>query len=193
MVHLPAFLDEGPAPVARPAGDPPRLLTVGMMRPGDKLESYRRLAAGLAHLPGEWRLDVIGDGEAAGAVRALFARFGDRVAFRGRVDDPAGLRAAYEAADLMVWPGVGEGVGMAVLEAQAAGLPVVSEDHPAQRDLIEGPLVPPDDPAAFARAVGAALAERAARGAAARARIEARHGLDAAAAILRRELVGLVR
>src|SRR5690606_17666527 len=105
MVHLPAFLEEGPAPAPRPAGGPPRLLAVAMMRPGDKLESYRRLAAALAHLPGEWRLDVIGDGEAAGEVRALFAPFAGRVAFRGRIDDPARLRAAYEAADLMVWPG----------------------------------------------------------------------------------------
>ncbi len=94
MVHLPAFLDAGPAPPARPACDPPRLLTVAMMRPGDKLESYRRLAAGLAQLAGDWRLEVIGDGEAKGEVRALLAPFGDRVAFRGRVDDPAALRAA---------------------------------------------------------------------------------------------------
>ena len=193
MVHLPAFLDEGPAPAPRPAADSPRLLAVAMMRPGDKLESYRRLAAGLAHLPGAWRLDVIGDGEAEREVRALFASLGGRVAFRGRIDDPARLRAAYGAADLMVWPGVGEGVGMAVLEAQAAGLPVVSEDHAAQRDLVEGPLVPPGDPAAFARAIEAALAERAERGAAARARVEARHGLEAAAAILRRALMEVVR
>jgi glycosyltransferase involved in cell wall biosynthesis len=193
MAHLPAFLDEGPAPAPRPAGEPPRLLTVAMMRPGDKLESYRRLAASLAHLTGDWRLEVVGDGEAEGEVRALLGAFADRVTFRGRIEGPATLRAAYEAADLMLWPGVGEGVGMALLEAQAAGLPVVSEDHPAQRDLVEGPLVPPGDPVAFARAVEAVLAERAARGVAARARVEARHGLDAAAAVLRRELGGLLR
>lgn len=192
MVHLPAFLDAGPAFAPRPAGDPPRLLAVAMMRAGDKLESYRRLAAGLAYLSGDWRLEVIGDGEAEAEVRGLLAPFGARVAFSGRLDHPAALRAALSAADVMVWPGVGEGVGMAVLEAQAAGLPVVSEDHPAQRELVEGPLVPPGDPAAFARAVEAALAGRERLGAAARARIEARHGLDAAAAVLRRELRALL-
>lgn len=193
MVHLPAFLDEGPAPPPRPAGDPPRLLTVAMMRPGDKLESYRRLAAGLAQLGGDWRLDVVGDGEAADDVRALFAPFSDRSAFHGRIEDADALRASYEAADLLVWPGVNEGVGMAWLEAQAAGLPVIAEDHPAARDLVEGPLVPPGDAAAFARGVEAALADRASRGIAARARVEARHGLDAAAAILRRALMELIR
>ncbi len=193
MVHLPAFLDPGPAPVPRAAGTPPRLLTVAMMRPGDKLESYRRLAAGLAVLAGDWRLDVIGDGPARGEVAALLAPFGARVTLRGVVEDAALLRAACEAADLMVWPGVGEGVGMAYLEAQAAGLPVVAEAHAAQRDLIEGPLAPPGTPACFARMIEAALADRTARSAAARARIEARHGIAAAAATLRRALCPLVR
>ncbi|HSF95762.1 MAG TPA: glycosyltransferase family 1 protein, partial [Thermohalobaculum sp.] len=36
MVHLPAFLDPGPAVAPRPAGQPLRLLTIAMMRPGDK-------------------------------------------------------------------------------------------------------------------------------------------------------------
>jgi glycosyltransferase involved in cell wall biosynthesis len=193
MVHLPAFLDEGPAPVVRGPQRPPRLLTVAMMRPGDKLESYRRLAAALEHLHGEWRLDVVGEGPARGEVHALLAPFGDRVAFRGAIDDPARLRAAYEAADLLVWPGFGEGVGMAYLEAQAAGVPVVAEDHPAQRDLVEGALVPPSEPARFAETVEAALADRLARSRAARARIEERHGLDAAAETMRRALDVLIR
>jgi glycosyltransferase involved in cell wall biosynthesis len=193
MVHLPAFVDEGPAPAPRPARVPARLLTVAMMRQGDKLESYRRLARGLAHLALDWRLEVIGDGPARAEVEALLAPFAARVALRGAVDDSGALRAAYEGADLLVWPGVGEGVGMAWLEAQAAGLPVIAEDHAAQRDLVEPQLVPPDDPAALARAIELALADRMARSAAARARIEARHGLAAAAATLRRTLSALIR
>jgi glycosyltransferase involved in cell wall biosynthesis len=193
MVHLPPFLDEGPAPEPRPARTPARLLAVAMMRPGDKLESYRRLAAALARLSGDWRMDVVGDGPARDAVGALLAPLGGRVTFRGAVHDARLLRAAYEAADLLVWPGFGEGVGMVYLEAQAAGLPVVAEDHAAQRDVVEGPLAPPDEPDAFARAIAAALAERAARSAAARARVEARHGIAAAAATLRRALSELIR
>jgi glycosyltransferase involved in cell wall biosynthesis len=193
LIHLPAFVDEGPPPAPRPARMPPRLLTVAMMRPGDKLESYRRLAAGLACLGGDWRLEVVGDGPARGEVETLLAPLRPRVTFAGALDGPERLRAAYEAADLLVWPGVGEGVGMVYLEAQAAGLPVVAEDHPAQRDLVEGPLAPRDVPGCFAGAVAEALKHRLARSAAARARIEARHGLCAAADTLRRSLGELIR
>lgn len=192
LVHLPPFLDAGRAPTSRPSRTPPTLLAVAMMRPGDKLESYRRLAAGLARLGGEWRLEVIGDGPARPEVAALLAPFGARMTLRGAIENPCALRAAYEAADLLVWPGVGEGVGMVYLEAQAAGLPVVAEDHPAQRDLVDGTLVPPGPPDCLARAIETALSERAARSARARARIEARHGLEAAAARLRSALGALI-
>jgi glycosyltransferase involved in cell wall biosynthesis len=192
LVHLPAFLDAGTATAPRPARQPPTLLSVAMMRPGDKLESYRRLAAGLARLAGDWRLEVIGDGPARAEVEALLAPLAPRVTLLGAIDDPCALRAAYAAADLLVWPGVGEGVGMLYLEAQAAGLPVVAEDHAAQRDLVEGPLAPPGSPGCFARAIEAALSDRAARSARARARIEARHGLDSAAATLRDALGALI-
>ena len=192
LVHLPAFVDEGTPLAPRAAQIPPTLLTVAMMRPGDKLESYRRLAAGLIRLAGDWRLEVIGDGPARPEVEALLACVGPRVTFRGAIDDRCALRAAYAAADVLVWPGVGEGVGMVYLEAQAAGLPVVAEDHPAQRDLVEGPLAPPDCPGCFARAIEAALSDRVARSARARARIEARHSLDAAAATLRQALGALI-
>ena len=130
MIHLPAFLDPGPEPSIRPAGTPLHLLTVAMMRPGDKLESYRRLAAALGCLPGDWRLTVIGHGAASDAVLALLAPFADRLTHLSSLDGADAIRPHYQAADLLVWPGVGEGVGMAWLEAQAAGLPVVARGRP---------------------------------------------------------------
>lgn len=190
MVELPAFIDPGPAPPPpRPAGTPLALLTVAMMRPGEKLESYRRLARALRKLEGAWRLTVIGAGAAEPEVRALLAPFGEQVAFLGAIDAPATLRAHYEAADLFLWPGVGEGVGMAWLEAQAAGLPVVAEDGPAARALVKGGvLAPVGESRALAEAIAEAAGRRKALSAAARAHVEARHSLDAAAAILRTTL-----
>lgn len=194
LVHLPAFLDPGPAPVPRPAGSPLRLLAVAMMRPGDKAESYRRLAAALAHLAGDWELTVVGHGAAQAEVMAGFVRFGARVSHIAGITDPGLIRPHYEAADLLVWPGVNEGVGMAWLEAEAAGLPVVAEDGPAARALVVGGrLAPPDNPAAFAAAITEAAAERASLSRAARAHVEARHSLDAAASVLRASLGELVR
>lgn len=201
MVRLAPFVDPGPRVPPRGAGDPVRLLTVAMMRPGDKLESYRRIARGLEALAAEaladgpapvrWRLDIHGDGPARAEVEALFRRWGDRVVFHGATVGEA-LRTAYEAADVFLWPGVGEGVGMVYLEAQAAGVPVVAEDHMAQRDVVAGALCLPDDPAAFAAGIRGVARDRQSLGAAAREAVERTHSLEAAAETLRAALTELL-
>ncbi len=109
-------------------GAPPWLLTVAMMRGGDKLASYTILAEALKsvrELP--WQLVVVGDGPAVEETRALFAPLDKRVTFLGGVESED-LPAIYAACDLYVWPSVNEAYGMAILEAQAAGLPVVAAD-----------------------------------------------------------------
>ena len=107
-----------------------------------------------------------------------------RVTYRGALA-PEEVASRMTAADLLVWPGVGEGVGMVALEAQAAGLPVIAEDHPAQRDLVAGPLAPADDPAAFAAAIRQAANNRVALSRAARSSILKQHDLPAAARLLK--------
>ena len=173
-------------------------MTVAMMRPGDKLASYALLADALMRLEGvDWRLSVIGDGPERRRVRQLFDDCAGRVEFAGAVSAPERLREAYEASELMVWPGVGEGVGMAFLEAQAAGLPCLCEDRPALREVVltDGPLPPQRDAEAFAAAIRRAAADRTAlarRGLAARLHVEQAHSLEAAAARLRADLGGLI-
>lgn len=203
MAHLKPFIDPGPVVPARGAGTPLRLLTVAMMRQGDKLESYRRLAAAIRALddgrradqPGpqitDWTLDIHGDGPARPDVQALFSDWPDRVIFHGASDAPT-VRRAYETSDILIWPGVGEGVGMAYLEAQATALPVVSEDHPAQRDIVFTPLVPPNDPAAFADAIWARANDRKLVGQKVQAKIHAAHSLTAAAETLGTQLRALL-
>ena len=197
MTHLPAFLDPGPPPErgARREDGPLRLLTIAMMRPGDKVESYRRLAAAVARLETPWHLTVVGDGPGEDAVRAMFQRFGPQVTFAGRIDDRAELASAMSAADLFVWPGVGEGVGMVYLEAQAAGLPVIAEDHPAARELVADPCPAPDDPGAFADAIRrlADAERRAGSSATARRHVVGKHSIDKAAECLQRVLGPLCR
>jgi glycosyltransferase involved in cell wall biosynthesis len=199
LIHLPPFTALG-QPAARPASreGPLRLCAVAMMRAGDKLASYRALAAALA-LTGDadWTLDIAGDGEAEAAVRAAFAGLGSRVRFLGRRGDRPGLHAVYEAADLLVWPGVNEGFGMVYLEAQAAGRAVIAEDRPGVRDVVApgSALTPPGEPEAFAAAVRRFAADREAlafAGAAARAHMEAHHGVEAAARRLRAALEPLL-
>jgi len=198
LVHLPPFTALGQA-AARPVSrdGPLRLLAVAMMREGDKLASYRALAAALARLDDvDWRLTVAGDGAAAHAVRAAFAPVAGRVTWAGRQDARPALHALYAESDLLVWPGVNEAFGMVYLEAQAMGRAVAAEDRPGVRAVVAPAcaLTPPGDAAAFAAAIRRFALDRpalAAAGRAARAHMMAHHGLDAAAGRLKAGLEGL--
>ena len=131
-----------------------RILCAGMMRPGDKLASYKIVSETLHYLTDlPWKLDIAGDGPVRGDVAALMVPFGDRVRFLGQLDQ-AGMSNAYAGADLFFWPGVNEAYGMVYLEAQAAGLPVVAQARPGVVDV----LAPGDHPPPEAGA--AALAAR---------------------------------
>ncbi|MFK7945894.1 MAG: glycosyltransferase family 4 protein [Paracoccaceae bacterium] len=185
MQHLPAFLDPGPAPRSAKAGNPLRLLTVAMMRPGDKIESYRRIAAALIHLTVDWQLEIIGDGPGRPEVEDLFNGLTGPVHFLGAMDDASAIRAHMDASDLFLWPGVNEGVGMVWLEAQAAGLPVIAEDHPAAQALVQNRLGAPSDAARLADLIVETAAGLPARAASARAHVEQHHSLNSASIALR--------
>jgi glycosyltransferase involved in cell wall biosynthesis len=189
QVWLPPFIDTQPFDrVQRAVNDPPLLLSVGMMRTRDKLDSYRVLADALGRLKGRpWRALLVGDGPARGEVEAMMAPLGTRVRLAGAVPH-ADLPAIYASADLYLWPAINEAYGMAFLEAQAAGLPVVAGRTggvPAVvADGITGLLTPIGDAAAFAAATARLLddaKERLRLGKAARARVNARHDERAAA------------
>jgi glycosyltransferase involved in cell wall biosynthesis len=178
VLNLPPFLDTSefsPRQETRTEG-PLRLLTVAMMRPGAKMESYRRLAAALPHIRQAYHLTIIGYGSEHTEVEALFPD----ASFKGELDEEA-LRHEYVKADLFVWPGVDEAYGMVYLEAQASGLPVVAEDHPGPRSVVAAPLVPTNDPVAFAAAIEGTHADP-------RTVTVANHGIDRAAALLRETL-----
>jgi glycosyltransferase involved in cell wall biosynthesis len=176
----------------------PWLLTVAMMRPGDKLESFRVLGAALARLGRRrWQLLVVGDGEARGAVEAALAQVAANVRYAGRVDEGE-LPALAAAADLYAWPAISEAYGMATLEAQAAGVAAVAGAEGGVGEIVAhgetGLLTPPGDVAAFAAALALLLddpARRAAMGEAARAKVARRHDVDAASAVLDRVLAAV--
>ena len=202
LIDLPPFLDveDWPEPSGARHENGPRLLTVAMMRHGDKRASYRILAAALArlqHLP--WTLDIVGDGEGRGEVEGLFQPFGGRVRLRGQVESRAGLKAFYEGADLFVWPAVNEAYGMVLLEAQMFGCPVVAGAYggvpSVVKDTQTGLLTPPGHAEAFADAVLVLLEDRERRrrlSGAARRFIAEERGLDGAALRLRNALAPLM-
>jgi glycosyltransferase involved in cell wall biosynthesis len=188
---LPPFIDVAPFSAPHERHDPPVLLSVGMMRTRDKLESYRVLAGALALLRDRpWSAVLVGDGPARPEVEALMAPFGGRVRFAGAVPHHK-LAPFYASADLYLWPAINEAYGMAFLEAQAAGLPVVAGRTggvPAVvADGVTGLLTPIGDAEGFAGAVRRLLddpGERARLGAAAARRVAARHDERAAARAL---------
>jgi glycosyltransferase involved in cell wall biosynthesis len=195
------FLDARALPVRTGENAlPPRLIAVAMMRPGDKLASYRVLGAALSRLCDlDWSLELVGDGAARTEVEAALAPLAGRVRWMGALDAAAVARR-LAAADLCVWPAVNEAFGMALLEAQAAGLAVVAGAGGGVAEIVAsgstGLLVPPGDAAAFADAVRTLLVDRRrldAFGAAARRRVLERHDLGAAARRLDEIFVGLSR
>src|SRR6185312_5400677 len=90
------------------------------------LPYYRVLAQPLAKLNrhhSRW-LGVC-NGQAQPQVEAALEPLGDRVTYLGELA-PDELPALYAAADLYLWPAINEDWGMTLLEAQAAGLPVIA-------------------------------------------------------------------
>ncbi|MEM7269003.1 MAG: glycosyltransferase family 4 protein, partial [Pseudomonadota bacterium] len=196
LIHLPPFTALGDDPAPKSPTGPLKLLTVAMMRPGDKLDSYRVLAEALKGLTSDWTLNVVGDGEAAGEVRALLASFGERINYAGLIEGQRPMREAYEAADLFVWPGVNEAFGMVYLEAQAAGTPCVAQDREGVREVVgeTGRLSDPDDPGAMASAIEELAADRAKLAALVtptRDYVRSRHGINAASSLITTSLEGL--
>ena len=191
-VAIEPFLDAGLyLPQRQDAHGPPRLIAAAMMRPGDKLASYGILGDALSHLLDlDWSLEVVGDGAARLEVEAALAPLGGRVIWAGALG-PAAVARHLADADVCVWPAVNEAFGMALLEAQASGLPVVAGASGGVAGVVAheltGLLVAPGDAAAFAAAVRRLLVDRDLRrrfGDAARRRVSARHDLAAAAARL---------
>ncbi len=177
----------------------PWLLAVAMMRDDQKLLSYRVLADALTRLgKRRWRLVIAGAGPAEGDVRQAFAPFGERMRFIG-VLAPETLSRLYRAVDLYVWPAIKEAWGMALLEAQAAGLPVVAGRSGGVPTIVangETGLLPPEgDAQAFTEAVAALLDDqerREAMGRAAMQRTARDHDIGTAAATLDSHLRRLV-
>ena len=96
-------------------------------------------------------------------IAAAKARLGEDVVILGTVPD-AEMPGWYQAADTFVFPSVKEGFGLVVLEAMAAGLPVVVSDIPVFREFLdrgEALLSRAGDSASLARAMRRAVTDRA--------------------------------
>lgn len=144
----------------------PFLLFVGTLEPRKNvaglLRAYARVAPDCSHtlvLVGEkgWRVETLLD-----SIERLSIK--DRVILPGFVPR-SDLPAFYAAADAFVFPSYYEGFGLPVLEALAAGCPVIAADRSSLPEVVgdAGVLVNPDDERALAEAVRRVLDDAALR------------------------------
>mgnify|MGYP001349886985 FL=1 len=110
------------------------LLTVGMMRDGDKFASYKVLSEALTKINTNksWNLIIIGDGPLRTEVEKLFSK---KIIFTGQLTSNQ-LQKYYSSADIFLWPAVNEAYGMALLEAQSSGMPAVAGDTGGVGDIL---------------------------------------------------------
>jgi glycosyltransferase involved in cell wall biosynthesis len=166
LVVIPNAVDAGsfsrsPLPAEDPRPYP--IVFLGRLDPvkrvPDLLEAVR-LLDGLVHL------HVYGEGRDRRRIVETVARLklDSRVTLHGAVSAAA---EALRTAGLLVLPSQAEGFGLVLIEAMAAGVPVVATDVAGIRDVVSndrtGLLVPPGDPPALAGAIRRVLEDRSLR------------------------------
>lgn len=146
MIELPFGVDTD---VFRP-GSPKRgrflipedaftLLFVGGLDKAHAFKGIPQLLEAFSQMKGEPHLMIVGDGELRSNYETQANALGvaKRVHFLGRLDRES-LVDAYRSADLFVFPSLSkaEAFGLAALEAEACGLPVVASDLPGVRTVV---------------------------------------------------------
>ena len=208
---VPNFLDECafepiPADQKRALRDEFRLVdgtpTIGVVANLRPVKDHATLVRAIARLSPRWpriRAIFVGGGEGRPELERLAAALGvaEHVVFAGPRANSPNLNGLFDVAVLC---SKREGLPNSILEAMAAGTPVVATDVGAVADAVihgeTGLLVPASDPERLAAALESLLADpaRAGRlGAAGRRRAQAVYSPDAALRALEAVYTGLVR
>ncbi|OGQ81769.1 MAG: hypothetical protein A3F90_13515 [Deltaproteobacteria bacterium RIFCSPLOWO2_12_FULL_60_19] len=150
-----ASLENRPVPTERTS-----VPVVGMVAALEERKGHRFLVEAAAELKREGQrlhYKVAGNGPEREKLRELAVALGlqEEIEFVGFVSDVAAFLASI---DLFVLPSLFEGLGVAALEAMAAGKPVIATEVGGLSELVEdrrtGLVVPPGDAHALARAIG---------------------------------------
>lgn len=145
------------------APDVPVVGTVACLKPQKDPVAFVRTAAAVRRNVNEARFVLVGDGALAELVRHEAERLGDAqaVTHLGWRDDVAQILPAF---DVFLLTSRWEGLPRVVVQAMAAGVPVVASDVDGVRDVVRddetGRLVPPGDVPGFARSVRDLLDDR---------------------------------
>jgi glycosyltransferase involved in cell wall biosynthesis len=154
-----------PEPSFAPGDGPPTLVTVGHLVARKRHADVIRALAVLAERHSRLRYVIVGDGPERDALAELAAQLGvaTRVELRGQRPPADALREARQAT-LFVMPSTEEALGVAYLEAMAAGIPALGcRGEPGPEEIAAAGqgmrLVAPADPAALAAEIDALLSD----------------------------------
>ncbi|RJF89007.1 glycosyltransferase [Oleomonas cavernae] len=157
-------VDAIPPFTTRPWAQPPAIGTLRLLVKAKGVDILIAAVGLLARRGLTVGLHIGGTGEEEAALRRQVAQLAldTQVTFHGWVSDQAAFLGAM---DLYVMPSRFETFGIGILEAQAAGLPVIASncEGPASvlRDGDTGLLVPPGEPAALADSIARLISDRA--------------------------------
>jgi len=154
----------------RSAADPPLLLAVGRLTPKKGFHVLVEAVGLLRERGVDVNVDIIGEGRKREDLERKIEELGlgDRVRLHGRKPQEA-IRERFAVASALVLPSVilesnnQDGVANVVIEAMAAGLPVIVSEIPALLEIVEdgktGLTFPAGDPAALAQRIEHLLSE----------------------------------
>jgi glycosyltransferase involved in cell wall biosynthesis len=153
IVVIPNAIDpaDWPAQSPIPAADP-RPYPVVFLGRLDPVKDVPTLVAAAAKIGPAVHLHIYGNGPDRARIADSIAS--DNVTVHGAVNRP---QTALESAGILALPSLAEGFGLVLIEAMAAGVPVVATDVPGIRDVVRdgvtGLLVPPGNADALAAAI----------------------------------------
>jgi glycosyltransferase involved in cell wall biosynthesis len=156
MVVIPNAVDcsTGVSPVQH--GRDARATRIGFIGRFDPIKRIPDLLEAIKILPSQFHLHLFGQGPELHRIENQIRQLGisSRVTLHGQIENP---ELALRQIDLLVLPSQAEGFGLVLIEAMAAGIPVIATDAPGIRDVVvhqqTGLLVPIADPQAIEQAV----------------------------------------
>lgn len=143
------------------SSDTPVVLTVGRQDPQKRQRDLIAVMVSVCETVPGAELWLAGKpGRSTAELQSLAAEVGGRVRFLGHRGD---VPALLSAADVFAFPSEREGLGGVLIEAMAAGCPIVASSIPTSREVLAdgecGLLYPPGDVPALAAAITRTLAD----------------------------------
>jgi glycosyltransferase involved in cell wall biosynthesis len=160
---IPNAINPDDFPRSQVPSTPPSLYPIGFIGRLDPVKRIPDLIDAVMPLSDRASLDIYGAGPEHERIRRIGARTGC-FTLHGEIASPA---RALSTMGLLVLPSEAEGFGLVLIEAMAAGVPVIATDVPGIRDVVRhevnGLLVPAAAPADLTKAIERIIEDRALR------------------------------